>query len=101
MWYVIDVCVCIYIYIQTWVGRRHPRVALQYEMMMLPLVWEARRRCIEFWVRMMRMEEKRIVRMVALEAWECQRMVKWVEELKDSLEKFWWSSGEARGCFIG
>ena len=42
------------------------------------------------------MEEKRIVRMVALEAWECQRKVKWVEELKDSLEKFGWSSGEWR-----
>ena len=64
------------------VGRWHPRAALQYEMMMLPVVWEARRRCDEFWVRMMRMEEKRIVRMVALEAWECQRKFKWVEELR-------------------
>ena len=52
------------------VGRRHPSVALQYEMMMLPLVWEARKRCVEFCVRIMKMEEKRIVRMVALEAWE-------------------------------
>ena len=66
-----------------------------YEMMMLPLVWEARRRCVEFWVRMMRMEEKKIVRsrMVALEAWECKNKVNWVEDLKDSLEKFGWSSG--------
>ena len=39
------------------------------------------------------MEETRIVRMVALEAWECQSKVKWVEDLKDSLEKFGWSSG--------
>ena len=39
------------------------------------------------------MEEKRIVRMVALEAWEWQRKVKWVEELRDSLEMFGWSSG--------
>ena len=45
-------------------------MALQYEMMMLPLVWEARKRCVEFCVRIMKMEEKRIVRMVALEAWE-------------------------------
>ena len=28
------------------VGRRHPRVALQYEMVMLPLEWEARGRCV-------------------------------------------------------
>ena len=28
------------------VGWWHPRVVLQYEMMMLLLVWEARRRCV-------------------------------------------------------
>ena len=39
------------------------------------------------------MEEKWIVRMVTLEAWGCQNGVKWVEDLKDSLEKFGWSSG--------
>ena len=39
------------------------------------------------------MEEKRIVRIVTVEAWECQSKGKWVEELKDSLEKFGWSSG--------
>ena len=76
------------------------------EMMMLPLVWETRRRCVEFWVRMMRMEEKKIVRsrMVALEAWECKNKVNWVEDLKDSLEKLGWSSGvveKLRRCFIG
>ena len=65
------------------------------EIMMLPLVWEAKRRCVEFWVRMMRMEEKKIVRsrMVALEAWEWKNKVNWVEDLKDSLEKLGWSSG--------
>ena len=62
-----------------------------YEMM-LPLVWEVRRRCDKFWVRLIRMEEKRIVRIVALEAWECQNMLNLGEDLKDSLEKFGWSS---------
>ena len=38
------------------------------------------------------MEEKRIVRIVALEAWECQNMLNLGEDLKDSLEKFGWSS---------
>ena len=42
---------------------------------------------------MIRMEEKRIVRMVALEVWECENKVKFVEDLKDSLKKFEWSSG--------
>ena len=62
-----------------------------YEMM-LPLVWEVRRRCDKFWVRLIRMEEKRIVRIMALEAWECQSMLNLGEDLKDSLEKFGWSS---------
>ena len=39
------------------------------------------------------MEEIRIVRMITLEAWECHNKDKWVEDLKDSLEKFgWWRS---------
>ena len=38
-------------------------------------------------------EEKRIVRIMALEAWKCQSKVKWVEDIKDSLEKFRLSSG--------
>ena len=39
--------------------------------------------------------EKRIVRLVALDDWECQNKIiyKWVEDVMDSLEKFGWSSG--------
>ena len=36
---------------------------------------------------------EKIVRMVALETWKCQNKVKWVEDLKDGLMKFGWSSG--------
>ena len=73
------------------VGRLHPRVALQYEMMMLPLVWVARRRCIEFWLKVMRMEDKRVIKLVALEAQEAQGKVKWLEDLKCSWRKFGWT----------
>ena len=38
------------------------------------------------------MEEKMIVRIVALEAWECQNMLNLGEDLEDSSEKFGWSS---------
>ena len=43
------------------------------------------------------MEEKRIARMVALGAWECQNKVKWVEDLKNSWRNLggqmrWWRS---------
>ena len=74
------------------VGRLHPRVALQYEMLMLPLAWEARRRSIEFWLKVMRMDDKRMIRMEGLEAWEVQSKVKWVEDLKCSLEMFGWTN---------
>ncbi len=42
--------------------------------------------------------------MVALDAWECQNKVKWVEDLKDSLEMFGWSSGvveKLEGVLLG
>ena len=51
-----------------WVGRLHPRVSLQFEMQMVPLWIEAKKRCIEFWAKEMRMEGNRLVRMVMLEA---------------------------------
>ena len=73
------------------VGHRHPRVALQYEMMMLPLIWEAERRCIEFWLKVMGMDDRKL-QLVALEAQEPQNKVKWWEDMKCGLEKVGWTS---------
>ena len=42
--------------------------------------------------------------MVAVEAWECQSKFKWVEDLKNSLEKFGWPSGvveKLKGVSLG
>jgi len=36
------------------VGRLHPKVSLLYELNTLPLKWEGMKRCIEFWVKVMR-----------------------------------------------
>ena len=76
------------------VGCWHPRVALQYEMMMmLPLVWEAKRRCIEFaWLKAMCMDDKRLIRLAALEAQEPKSKVWWWVHFKCGLEKFGWTS---------
>ena len=52
------------------VGRLHPLVSLQYEMNMMPLKWEGMKRCIEFWVTVMRMNEHRLLKVVMLEALE-------------------------------
>ena len=60
------------------VGRLHPLVSLQYEMNMMPLKWEGMKRCIEFWVTVMRMNEDRLLKVVMLEALERGSKVKWV-----------------------
>ena len=76
-------------------GRRYPRVALQYEMMMLPLIWEVRRRCIKFWLKVIGMDDRRLIWLVALEAQEPRNKVKWWKDLKCGLEKIGWTSEEA------
>ena len=41
------------------------------------------------------MDDKRLIRLVALEAKEAQSEVKWWEDLEYGLEKFGWASEEA------
>ncbi len=72
------------------VGRLHPRVSLQFDMQMVPLRFEAKKRCSEFWVNVLRMEGNRLVRMVMLEAMGLRGKVKWIENLKQSLEEIGW-----------
>ena len=43
------------------VGRLHPKTSLQIEMRLLPLKWEAKTRCSEFWHKVMTMGEERLV----------------------------------------
>ena len=51
-------------------GRLHPLVSLQYELIMMPLRWEGMRRCIEFWVLVLRLNDERLLKVVMLEALE-------------------------------
>ena len=44
------------------------KVALQFEMRMMPVIWEAKRRCIEFWLKVLRMGDDRLVKWVVVEA---------------------------------
>ena len=44
-----------------YIGRLHPLVSLQYELNMMPLRWEGMRRCIEFWVMVLRLNEERLL----------------------------------------
>ena len=72
------------------VGRLHPKVALLFEMKMLPLKWEARSRCIDFWLKVLRMGDNRLIRSVMLEAMEMRDKVKWLRDLEQSLGELGW-----------
>ena len=70
----------------------HPKTSLQMEMDMLPLEWAAKKRSMAFWFRIMRMEESRLLRLVALEAAELGRKVKWIEDLHSNLAEIGWDN---------
>ena len=72
------------------VGRLHPKVALQFEMRMMPVIWEAKRRCIEFWLKVLRMGDDRLVKWVVVEAGEMARKIGWQKDLEQGLEEFGW-----------
>ena len=65
-------------------------MALQYEMNMLPVKWEAMKRSIEFWVQVMRMDDGRLLKVVMMEALERGSKVKWMKDLWHSLEMVGW-----------
>lgn len=54
---------------------------MQYGMMMLPLEWTAKRRCIEFWMKVLRMHARRVVKLT-LETLESRGKVKWLEDVQ-------------------
>ena len=86
------------------VGRLHPLVSLQYELSMMPLRWKGMRRCIEFWVTVLRLNEDRLLKVVMLEALERGNKIKWVQNLKQSLEMFGWGAicvEDLRGLSMG
>ena len=64
------------------VGRLHPKTSLQIEMGLLPLKWEAKMRCIQFWHKVMTMGEERLVKRVAMESLSLQGEMKWQENLE-------------------
>ena len=57
---------------------------------LLPLKWEAKTSCIEFWHKVMTMGEERLVKMVAMEALSLKGKVKWQENLEQCLVDFGW-----------
>ena len=53
----------------------------QYKLNMMLLRWEGMKRCIGFWVKVTRMNEERLMKVVMLETLEMGVKVKWVQNL--------------------
>ena len=68
----------------------HPKTSLQMEMGMPPLRWEVKRRCIEFWHRVMNMGEERLVKRAAMDALSLRGGVKWLRYLELCLAHVGW-----------
>ena len=64
------------------VGRLHPKVSLLFELNTLPLKWEGMKRCIEFWVKVMRMGEDRLLKQVMVQVMELKDGVRWRQALE-------------------
>ena len=73
------------------VGTLHPKVSLMMEMECLPVVWEARVRCVQFWYKVLtsKVYEGRLLRKVASEAVECSRG-SWMRSISKCVEKCGW-----------
>ena len=56
------------------VGTFHPKASLMMEIESLPVVWEARVRCAQFWYKVLtsKVNEGRLLRKVASQAMECR-----------------------------
>ena len=73
------------------VGTLHPKVSLLMELESLPVVWEARVRCVQFWYKVLtsKMYEGRMLRKVVLHAVECGRG-SWMRSIGRCIGRFGW-----------
>ena len=69
------------------VGKLHPKVSLLFELNTLLLKWEGMKRCIEFWVKMMRMGEERLLKQVMMQVMELGDEVRWRQDFEKKKKK--------------
>ena len=60
------------------------------QMKMMPVIWEAKRQCIEFWLTVLRMGDDRLVKRVVMESMEMAGKIGWLKDLEQGLEGFGW-----------
>ena len=73
------------------VGTLHPKASMMMEMESLPVVWEARVRCVQFWYKVLtsKVYEGRLLRKVASQAVECEQG-SWMRNIGRCVGKFGW-----------
>ena len=73
------------------VGTLYPKASLMMEMESLPVVWEARVRCVQFWYKVLtsKVYEGRLLRKVASQAVECEKG-SWMRSIGRCVGKFGW-----------
>ena len=73
------------------VGTLHPKASLMMEMESLPVVWEARVRCVQFWYKVLtsKVYEGRLLRKVTSQAVECEKG-SWMRNIGRCVVKFGW-----------
>ena len=72
------------------VGRLHPKVSLLVETEVLPLKWVTKLKCVEFWYRVMKLGDERLVKHVAVEAWKQRDWMNWMKDLRQSIREMGW-----------
>ena len=74
------------------VGTLHPKTSLWFEMEMMPLVWKAKMRCVQFWLKVMSTEayEGRLLRKIARHSVGCGKGA-WVKNMAKCVGDFGWS----------
>ena len=75
------------------VGTLHPKASLLLEIQSLPVVWEAKMRCVKFWLKVLtsRLYERRILMKIAKQAVECGKGV-WIGNMAKCVGDFGWQS---------
>ena len=64
------------------VGGLHHKLSLLFELNTLPLKWTGMKRCIEFWVKVMRMGEDRLLKQVMMKVRDLEDGVRWRQDLE-------------------
>ena len=75
------------------VGTIHPKVSLLLEIKSLPIVWEAKMRCVKIWLKVMmsRLYEGRLLKKIMRQAVECGKGV-WIKNMAKCVGDFEWQS---------